>query len=266
MTHRLSVYYLRLLLLSIVFLTPSVYSQSSNELPPEEVIARAITFMGGDAYLKVKTQVSRGRYSVIRDGTIVSFQRFHDVIAFPDSERTEFKAGKVATVQSNVGESGWIFDGNMDSLKDQNEEQIKNFSRGMRVSLDSLLRGNCKGKATLEYAGRRQATLGKRNDVLKLTYDDGLVVEFEIGADDGVPVKAIQRRNNADGEEVVEEDRYAQFIAVGAIKAPFIIDRFQNGNHLSRINVESVEYNSTVPDAYFTKPSNQKELKKSLKL
>lgn len=262
MTH-----YLRLLLLFTFILTSTVYSQSSaNEVLPEEVIARAVGFMGGDAYLGVKTQVSRGRYSVIRDGAIVSFQKFHDVIVFPDSQRTEFKAGKVVTVQSNVGETGWIFDGNMDSLKDQNEEQIRNFDRGLRVSLDTLLRGAWKGEATLEHAGRRQASLGKRNDVLKLTYADGLVVEFEFGADDGVPVKAIHRRDNSDGEEVVEEDRYAQFIALGAIKAPFIIDRFQNGNHLSRINVESVEYNSTVPEAYFTKPSNQKELKKSLKL
>ncbi len=267
MTFQRSVPYLRLLLLLFVILAPSVHSQSSTtEVQPEAVVARAVRFMGGDAYLHVKTQVSRGRYSVIRDGIIVSFQSFHDVIVFPDSERTDFKAGKILTVQTNVGETGWVFDGNMDSIKDQTEEQVKNFKRGMRASLDSLLRGSWKGKATLEYAGRRQATLGKRNDVLNLTYDDGVVVEFEIGADDGIPAKAVQRRTNADGEEVIEEDRYAQFVSIGDIRAPFIIDRFQNGLHLSRINVETIEYNKRIPDSIFVKPSNRKDLKKDPKL
>lgn len=267
MTFRRYVPYLRFLLLLCLVPSTSVFSQqSTTEVSPEAVIARAVRFMGGDAYLNVKTQVSRGRFSVIRDGAIVSFQSFHDVIVFPDSERTEFKAGKIVTVQTNVGDTGWVFDGNMDSIKDQTEEQINNFRRGIRASLDSLLRGNWKGKATIDYAGRRQGTLGKRNDILKLTYDDGLVVEFEIGADDGVPVKAIQRRTNADGEEVIEEDRYAQFVTIGGIKAPFIIDRFQNGKHLSRINVESVEYDKRVPDDFFEKPATIRAFRKDLRL
>ncbi len=267
MSLRRSAPYLRLLVLLFAIPALPVFSQSTTgEIQPETVIARAVQFMGGDAYLNVKTQVSRGRYSVLRDGIIVSFQSFHDVIVFPASERTEFKAGRVNTVQTNVGDTGWVFDGNMESIKDQTEEQIDNFKKGLRASLDSLLRGSWKGEAKLEYTGRRQATLGKRNDILKLIYDDGTIVEFEIGADDGAPAKAIQRRSNADGEEVIEEDRYAQFVSVGGIKAPFIIDRFQSGNHMSRINVESVDHNSRVPEAYFAKPATQKELKKSLKL
>ena len=38
-------------------------------------------------------------------------------------------------------------------------------------------------------------------------------------------MKAISKRLNPDGEEVVEEDRYAQFIENGGIRSPFIIDR-----------------------------------------
>ena len=69
-----------------------------------------------------------------------------------------------------------------------------------------------------------------------------------------------------DGEEVTEEDRYAQFIDLDGIKAPFIIDRYTNGKQNSRINYESIEFNKSIPDSVFSKPSNPKDLKKDLKL
>jgi len=133
------------------------------------------------------------------------------------------------------------------------------------VSLDNLLRGYWRGDGVLTYAGRRPAGLGKRNDVVKLTFSDGLTVDFEF-ADDGMPAKASYKRINADNEEVKEEDRYAQFLDIDGIKTPFIIDRFSNDKQSSRINYESVEFNRSVPDSIFTKPSNAKELKKDLKL
>ncbi|MEO6588204.1 MAG: hypothetical protein ABIP06_02650, partial [Pyrinomonadaceae bacterium] len=69
-----------------------------------------------------------------------------------------------------------------------------------------------------------------------------------------------------DNEEVTEEDRYAQFIDIGGIKIPFIIDHYSNEKHTSRINYESVEFNKQIPDSVFAKPSSAKDLKKDLKL
>ena len=227
---------------------------------------RAVAYLGGSSYLNVSTQISRGRFSVLREGAIISFQRFYDVIVFPDHERTEFKTGKLINVQVNVGESGWVYDGEMEVIRDQTDTQLSNFKKGIRTSLDNLLRGHWKGTAKLEYLGKRPATLGKRNDVIKLIYDDGFEVEFEFGADNGIPAKAITRRTNADGEAVVEEDRYAQFVRIGNVLTPFIIDRFTNGVHSSRINVESVEYNKPVNGTAFSKPTDIKQLRKNLSL
>ena len=78
--------------------------------------------------------------------------------------------------------------------------------------------------------------------------------------------KAVYKRLNADNEEIKEEDRYAQFLDFNGIKSPFIIDRFTNGVHSSRINYETLEFNKAVPDSIFSKPANPKELKKDLKL
>ncbi len=232
----------------------------------EAVIKRAVAKLGGEKYLTAKSQIGRGKFSLLRDGQIISFQTFLDVIAFPDKERTEFKSGGSKTVQTNFAQSGWVFDGDALTIKDQTKEQISNFKRGIRTSLDHLLRGGWRKEgAKLEYVGKRQASLGKRNDVVRLDFDDGFKVEFEF-ADDGLPMKSVYKRLNADNEEVSEEDRYAQFIDVGGIKTPFIIDHFSNKAHTSRINYESIEFNKSVPDSIFAKPTSAKDLKKDLKL
>jgi outer membrane lipoprotein-sorting protein len=246
----------------------SVFAQTASPAADEKaeaILRKAIQNLGGERYLQVKSQIGRGKYSVIRDGAVISFQSFTDVIVYPDKERTEFKGGGVKTVQTNFGNSGWTFDGNNEIIKVQDEAQVANFKRGLRVSLDNLLRGYWRGDGVLTYAGRRQASLGKRNDVLKLSFGDGLVVEFEF-ADDGFPAKAIYKRTNADNEEIKEEDRYAQFVDIDGIRTPFIIDRFSNDKQSSRINYEAVEFNRSVPDSIFTKPSSAKELKKDLKI
>jgi hypothetical protein len=268
----------RLLSLSIllIFLSIVVNAQPVAENSPEAeaIVRKTVNVLGGDKYLKVTSQIGKGKFSVVREGVVVSFQSFTDIIVFPDKERTDFKGGGSKTVQTNVGDTGWIFDGDKEALTDQTEEQVANFKRGMRASLDTLLRGEWRGKATLTYVGKRPGTLGKRNDVVKLTYADGLVVEFEIGADDSIPVKAIQRRKNPDAEatedgkepaDIVEEDRYAQFIDIGGIRSPFIIDRFTSGVQTSRINYETVEYNKRIPDTIFAKPASAKEAKKEVK-
>ncbi len=245
---------------------PTAKSLSRIDDQAEAVLKKAIQNMGGEKYLQVRTQVGRGKFSIIREGAVVSFQTFLDVIVFPDKERTEFKGGGSKTIQTNTGSTGWIFDADQERIKDQDEAQIQNFKRGIRTSLDNLLRGHWRGEATLSYVGRRPATLGKRNDVVKLTYNDGLVVEFEFAADDGLPAKATYKRTGPDNEEIKEEDRYAQFVDVNGIRSPFIIDRFTNGAQTSRINYESVEYNRAVSESIFTKPSGPKDLKKDLKL
>ncbi len=231
----------------------------------ETILKKAIEKLGGEKYLTVKSQIGRGKFSILRDGQIFSFQTFVDVIAFPDKERTDFKNGGSKTVQTNFASGGWVFDGEALTIKDQTADQISNFKRGIRTSLDHLLRGGWRKEgAKLEYTGKRQASLGRRNDVVKLTFDDGFAVEFEF-ADDGVPMKSVYKRLNAESEEVTEEDRYAQFIEVSGIKTPFIIDHFSNKTQTSRINYDLIEFNKSIPDSIFSKPTSAKDLKKDLK-
>ena len=251
--------------LSFLVLGLSLTSFAQDASDPKVIIDRAVSRLGGDRYLKVATQVGRGRFSSMKEGAVVRSQTFIDVIVYPDKERTEFKGGGTKFVQTNSGSNGWVYDGDQELIKIQNETQVENFQRGMRVSLDTLLRGAWRGKGEISYVGKRPSTLGKRNEVVRLKYEDGLTIEFEF-ADDGTPMKASYKRTNSEGEEVTEEDRYAQWVDLSGIRTPLIIDRFTNGKPTSRINYESVEYNVRVPDSIFDKPANPKELKKDLKL
>lgn len=230
----------------------------------DNIVKKAVNKLGGEAYKNVQNLVGQGRFSLLKGGQIVSFSSFVDVIVFPNKERTDFIERGSKTVQVNVGENGWFFDESIDKFADQNEIQKGNFKRSIRSHYNYLLRGDWKGEATLSYQGRRQASLGKRNDVVKLMFNDGFEVEFEFSAD-GLPMKSIYTRRNADKLPIKEETRYAQFILENGIYAPYVVDHYTNDRHSFRVNYKSIEYNRRVSNEIFVKPENPKKLSKKLK-
>lgn len=233
----------------------------------EAVVARALEVLGGSTYLNVKTVVGRGFYTTFHDGVSQLPARFLDYISFPDKERTEFTGAGVKAIQTNVGSTGWLYDGMTKSLNDMKPSQIDDFKRSMRTTLENLLQGWWKKEgASLSYIGRREAGLAKRNETVRLTYPDGYWIEYEFGARDGLPAKMIYKRTKkkADSEEMeetTEEDRLAKPITIDGVTAPWVIDHYVNGVQASRINYESIEYNRPLPDSLFAKPANAKAVK-----
>ncbi|HEX5708028.1 MAG TPA: hypothetical protein VFX96_12070 [Pyrinomonadaceae bacterium] len=228
----------------------------------QDVLTRAVEAMGGPAYAAVTTVVSRGNFTPYADGIATVPIQFTDYLVFPDHERTEFKGSALRSVETYAGERGWLYDGMKLTIRDATPEQMRNFRIVMRTSIDNILRGWwVMQRAALTYVGRREAGLGRRNEVVRLTYPDGFSVEFEFGARDGLPSKVIYRKPNAEGEEVEEEDRYAQFLNIGGVVAPFVIDHFRAGTQTSRVNYQTVEFNRPVPDALFARPADGKTFK-----
>jgi hypothetical protein len=233
----------------------------------EAIVARAIEVLGGNSYLNVKTVVGRGFFTSFKEGISQIPSRFLDYIAYPDRERTEFIGDGIRVIQTNSGETGWLFDGATKSLSDMKAGQIEDFKRSMRTSVENLLRGWWKKEnATLSYVGRREAGLARRNETVRLTYPDGFWIEYEFAAKEGLPEKIIYKstKTKPDSEEIeefMEEDRLAKPIMIAGVTAPWVIDHFMNGTQTSRVNYESIEYNQPIPDAIFAKPTNIKSLK-----
>lgn len=163
-----------LLLLSIVLLNtgvvfsqnPPAGDQAADKAKAEAILNRAIEVLGGPAYLNVKTMVGRGFYTTYQDGVSQIPARFVDYISYPDKERTEFTGAGIRVIQTNTGETGWLFDGATKTLSDMKGNQIADFKRSMRTSVENVLRGWWKKEnATLTYVGRREAGLDRKSVV-----------------------------------------------------------------------------------------------------
>jgi hypothetical protein len=234
----------------------------ANDEKAEQILQRAIEAIGGSAYLNVRSAVGRGLFTQFKDGESGMPSTFVDYIIWPERERTEFKGQGGKIIQTNTGDTGWLYDGAAKSLKDMTKAQVEDFKRAMRASVDYLLRGFWRKEgAKLSYAGRREAGLARRNETVRLTYADGYTVDFEFGAKDYLPMKVLYKRKNAEGEETAEEDRMAQHVKVGGVTTPFVIDHYSAGAQTSRINYQSVEFNSPIADALFARPANAKAVK-----
>jgi len=254
------------LILSLLFVQTPAPEVSVDE-KSQQIIDRVVTTLGGTKYLRVQTVIGKGFFTSFRDGVSQLPARFLDYIYYPDSERTEFNGGGIRTIQTNTGDTGWVYDGGPKKISDQSPEQVEEFKRSIRTSLEYLLRGYWKkegGKIT--YVGRREAGLAKRNETIRLTLPDGYWIEYEFGAKDNLPAKIIYKRQRKDPDsgdmvETNEEDQFFKFIEMDGVTAPWVIDHYINGKQSSRINYESIQYNQTFPSDLFTKPANIKAIK-----
>jgi hypothetical protein len=244
--------------------TPTPSPATSDE-KAEKIVQKAVQAMGGDRYLNAKTVVGHGFFTEFKDGVSGIPLSFVDYIVYPDKERTEFIGGGQRLIQTNDRDRGWVYDGAALTLKDQTAAQVEDFRMSTRTGIENLLRGGWRTQgAKLSYAGRREAA--RRNETVRLTYQDGFWIEYEFAADTGLPAKVLyqrkeKKRDSDEVEEVPEEDRLYKPITINGIVAPYVIDHFRNGIQTSRLNYDSVEYNKPVADALFAKPASFKAVK-----
>ena len=255
-----------LIVLSLLFAQTPAKTATVDE-KSQQIIDRAIEVLGGPKYLGVQTVIGKGFYTSFKDGVSQLPARFLDYIAYPDRERTEFSGGGVRTIQTNTGDTGWVFDGMVKKISDQTPAQVEDFKRGIQTSLEYLLRGYWKKDGgTITYVGRREAGVGKRNETIRLVFPDNWWIEYEFGARDGLPAKIIYKRERKDPDSgdmvwVTEEDQLFKFITIDGVTAPWVIDHFTENKQTTRINYESVQYNQKFPDNLFTKPTDVKSIK-----
>lgn len=257
-----------LVILSVFLLSnaPASKAQTVDE-KSQAIINKAIEVVGGQAYLNVQTVTGRGFFSEFKENVPQVPLKFVDYLVYPNRERTEFTQSGIKTIQTNDGDTGWMFDGGPKKISDQSPAQIEEFKRTMRTTVENLLKGwwrNDGGKVT--YVGRREAGLAKRNEAVRLTYPNGFWIEYEFGARDFLPAKVIYKKTRKDLDsgdmvETTEEDVLLKFITEAGVTAPWVIDHFVNGKQTSRINYEQIQYNQRIPDSLFAKPADVKSIK-----
>ena len=226
-----------------------------------ELMRNAIKARGGDAYLNIKEMTSRGEYTRYEKGASTLPVDFLDYIANPDKERTEFGKGGHRTILANSGETGWTYDAEAKLIKDQTEQQVKDYLQGARYDLDNLMkRGWKESGSKLVYLGRREAWKDTFSEAIRIEFSDGANVTIHFDRRTGLPMMVEFKRVGEDGPKN-EQVRYYQWLDYNGVKFPKIQDSYRDGKQTSRVYYDTITFNTPIPARLFEKPSNPKEVK-----
>jgi hypothetical protein len=230
----------------------------------KQLLAAAVEARGGAAYLNFKTLTATGQYTPFEQGMSTVPIPFNDYIVYPDRERVEFgrnRKMKDRRIQVNTGARGWVYDGDAQTLKDQDEKQVKSFQEGLETDLDRILREAWRQPGVeVRFYGREETRPGERADVVSIKLRENLTAHLMLHPHTRLPMSLSYER---DGEQGVvrHEYRFNQYVTYEGVKFPNIVDYYRNGIQASRVNYQEIKLNQPIPDALFAKPESAKAIK-----
>ena len=228
-----------------------------------ELIKQVVQARGGERFLSFNNIMSSGMYAPFAQGLSQNPIQFIDWIIYPDKERTEFGKGKKKNrrIQVNVGKTGWVYDGDAETLKDQTDKQIEEHLEGLEFDIDRLLRAAAKGAGVeVGYAGREETRPGERADVVAIRLKSDRTAYLLIDPKTRLPI-SLSYEKTEDGQLVKQEVRYNQYVDYDGVKFPNIVDFLRDNVQTGRLNVQSIKLNTQTPDELFAKPANAKAVK-----
>ncbi len=228
-----------------------------------QLIRAAIEARGGARYLAFKTLAATGQYTFFDKGVSTIPLPFADTIVYPDKERTEFGKGKKKDrrIQVNTGGSGWVYDGEAQTLKDQNEKQAREFLETLETDIDHLLRGGWQAPGVeARFYGREETRPGERADVVVIQLKSGRAVYLALDGHTHLPLSVTYEETGDKGVSK-NEMRFFQYVVYDGVKFPNVVDFYRDGVQGSRVHYENIKLDAPIPDTLFTKPASVKEIK-----
>jgi hypothetical protein len=252
------------LLIAVVILPAVVTAQESDENDPVKAAALvrdAVAARGGDAYLKISSLESRGQYTPFEKAVSGDPVPFVDYVVYPRRERTEFGKGDTKFIQSNSETANWVYDANQKMIRDQKEEQVKQFQQVARYDLDNLLRAaSQQAGVRIVYLGRREAWRNTFSEAVRVDFEDGGTATLHFDPRSKLPLM-VEYKTIVEAETVTNEVRYFRWVDFGGIKFPTIQDSYRNAKQSARVSFDTVAFNVNLSDKLFAKPSNIKDVK-----
>ena len=259
------------LLLCLVTLIGSVRAEDPIESKAIGLIKASITALGGQAYLSIKSEKSQGLITPYREIAPSSndfqpdklgTQVFVDYILLPNKERVEFKGQGRLFIQSNADTHNWVYDSDAELLRDQTQAQKDRFSRTLRYQVDKILRGGWADQnVEITYIPRQELWPYQYGEGVLLTYSDGEIAELFFDLQTKLPIALRFPKDTYEGQRVKAENRFFKYLDIDTLKTPYVVDLFENGRQVLRINYDNREFNFPIPDKLFIKPNNIKALK-----
>ena len=228
-----------------------------------ELIKQAVQARGGERFLSFTNLMSTGTYTPFQKGLSQIPTQFVDYIVYPDKERTEFGKGKKKDrrIQVNVGKTGWVYDGDAETLKDQTDKQIEEHLEGLEFDIDRLLRAAAKGEGVeVGFAGREETRPGERADAVAIRLKSDRTAYLLLDSQTHLPI-SLSYEKTEDGALVKQETRYNQYVDYDGVKFANIVDFYRNSVQMGRVNYQLIKLNTQVSNELFAKPANTKAIK-----
>ncbi len=205
--------------------------------------------------------MSRGQSTPFIKGVSGLPNPFSDYIVYPDRERTEFGKGGQKFIQTNTGETGWVYDAVQKMIRDQKEDQIKKWQQGVRYDVDNLLRRGWQEQgAKLVYLGRREAWKNTFSEAVRIDFADGASATLHFDPRTKLPMMN-EYKIVAEEGRTNEQVRYYQWDDHGGVMFPRIQDTYSDGKQTARIFFESFNTSEPIAEKLFAKPASIKEVK-----
>ena len=239
-----------------------------NEQIGRELLTRAIAARGGPIYTGIQTVSARGIFTPFQKGMSQIPSTFENFIIYadrerPNRERVEFGKGKKKDrrIQVNVGRTGWVYDGDAQTIKDQTARQIEDYLESAEFDLDRLLRMNLADPSLkVRFAGREELRPGERADVVAIEIGPERLVSIQLDRTTSLPLTLVYEKSGSAGNQR-QEVRFFQYVSYDGVLFPNIIDFYRDGIQESRVNYQSIRINQPLSEQLFVKPATIKDVR-----
>jgi hypothetical protein len=154
-----------------------------------------------------------------------------------------------------------VYDAKQKQIRDQKEEQVKQFRQGARYDLDNLLRAAAQPTGVkLIYVGRREPWRSTFSEAVRIEFTDGGSATLHVDARSKLPLMTEYKSMTEEGT-VNNESRYYRWVDFNGVQYPTLVDSYRDGKQSARVSFDSIDLNVNVPDKLFAKPESVKEVK-----
>ena len=234
-----------------------------NSQRGRELLKMSIAARGGQSYTGIRTITATGLFTPFDKGLSQNPSSFENFIVYPDRERVEFGKGKKKDrrLQVNVGRTGWVYDGDAQTLKDQNDQQLADYVEGTEIDLERLLRGNLDDpQRRIVYAGREEVRPGERAEMVMIELDANRQISILLDRANHLPISLIYEKSR-NGSLTRQEIRFFQYVSYDGVLFPNIVDFYRDGVQESRVTYQTIRLNKEIDGRLFAKPASIKEVK-----
>ena len=238
----------------------------ANSQKARDLVQKAITALGGDAYLNIQDMVQEGRSYSFHAGQPTNLGVvFWRMWKFPDKDRVELtKQRDVIYLYS--GEQGYeiTYKGTAMLLP----QDLQDYLRRRNFSLEWVLRRWTKEPGVAFFYDGTAVCERKMCDQVSLMNSQNEQVTLFIDQHSHLPVKkSYSWRDPRDRERDTEDEIYDNYKLIQGVMTPQSYTRMYNGETASQRFITSVTYNTSLPDTLFQAsttydPSQIKPLKK----